>query len=182
MTIFRLLSPEDLESRVSWLNEPAFVQNMSISDQITLESTRLWYQRVRETPDRYDFALEIDQKVVAMGGLTNYVEASKAFESYTFVNPLAHSKGYGTLTLYLAIRFAFYTLECNRVFAYIKPSNDASMRMHQKIGFQIVDNSSSLFFPVVKENRAVFSVTPSTFNQDAVPFQSLNNLQNHLLR
>ena len=100
MITFRRLQEQDLATRVAWLNTPSLVDNMSIQGEITLQGTQQWYERVSKVPNRYDVVLEEDGELMAMGGLTNYVEATRSFESYLFVNPQAQSKGLGTLILH----------------------------------------------------------------------------------
>lgn len=177
MIAFRLLQEEDLGTRVEWLNTVSLVSNMSIFDEITLEGTNAWFSRVRNTPHRFDFTLIDDLSPVAMGGLTNYVEESGAYESYIFVNPLAQSKGYGSLMLYKMAMFAFSETDCKSIFAYVMPSNTASLKIHKKIGFEEVDNSGGQLFPLVKENRLVLRLTRDAFHPNELSEITDNQLR-----
>lgn len=181
MIIFRCLREQDLVTRVVWLNTPSLVNNMSIQGEITLQGTQQWYERVSKIPNRYDVVLEEGGELMAMGGLTNYVEETRSIESYLFVNPQAQSKGIGTLILHQMVGFALSKLSCDNVFAYVMPSNTPSMRVHRKVGFQVVDNSAQQLFPISKENRDVLRVTPLSYNTQAVPPSTLQEVENLLL-
>ena len=180
MIRLRLLQEQDLVTRVVWLNTPSLVKNMSIQGEITLQGTQQWYERVCKIPNRYDVVLEENGELMAMGGLTNFIKGTRSVESYLFVNPQAQSKGHGTLILHQMVGFAFSKLGYNSVFAYVMPTNTPSMRVHRKVGFQIVDNSSRQLFPIVKENRDVLQVSPKSYRVQAVSPSIIQTLENLL--
>ena len=97
MITFRLLEETDLIDRVSWINTPSIFNSMSFDQKVTIEGTKAWYERVKSIPFRYDFVLEEDGALLAMGG-GNIVHILKQdsrnihfYQSHTTLQRIWHS-------------------------------------------------------------------------------------------
>ena len=181
MITFRLLEETDLIDRVSWINTPSVFNSMSFDQKVTIEGTKAWYERVKSTPFRYDFVLEEDGSLLAMGGVTSYISSSKTAETYTFTNPLLHSKGYGTLMLYLGCRFTLASPSFECLIAYIRPTNISSLKIHQRIGFTEVRESRHGSLSMAKEGHLCFELTSSSFNKELVSQSILDSINTSLI-
>ena len=133
--IFRLITPQDLPTRVEWVNTPIVQQNMGFGGLVTLEDTNSWYSRIVQDTSRMDFVLEQDGKLLAMAGVTTFKKDSLFAEVYIMVNPECRGKGLGQLASLLAFNRAFQNSNCVLLYSYISTHNTPSMNMFSRIGF-----------------------------------------------
>ena len=99
----------------------------------------------------------------------------------TFTNPLLHSKGYGTLMLYLGCRFTLTSPSFECLIAYIRPTNTSSLKIHQRIGFTEVRESRHGSLPMAKEGHLCFELTSSSFNKGLVSQSMLDSINTSLI-
>ena len=116
----RRLALSDLETRVEWMNDAGTRAYMRIDGEITVESTRAWFERASVEPRRTDFvAVDLAGTRVAMAGLRASAEGTAEF--YVFVGPRQRGLGYGREVSQLVLRwgldeagFDVLTLEVHR--------------------------------------------------------------------
>lgn len=137
MIKLRRLRLEDLETRVSWMNNPKIYETMHFTPPITIDKTKEWFIGNIGNKSRLDLVVEEDNFILAMDGLTGIDDIINKGESYTMVNPDHKSKGIGTKTLFLKSIYAFEIAKVNKIWAYIDSDNIASIKMCEKIGYKI---------------------------------------------
>lgn len=134
----RKLTLDDLSIRVNWMNNPLVYESMHFSTPVLLNKTIEWFNRNRERVDRVDFSFINDSKeIVAFGGITSINKEVAKAETYIFTNPNLHNKGVGTEAMILLCQYGFKTLGLNKLYAFINKENEASIRLHCKIGYEI---------------------------------------------
>lgn len=134
----RLLRTEDLAVRVEWLLRPEVYRFMHFNSPITLESTLKWHEKNVNDKSRCDILfLTIDNKPVAMGGLTKINSRTKNAELYIFVNPDEGGKNYGTESTYLLCEYGFRVLKLHKIYLFVNAGNIAARKVYEKVGFKV---------------------------------------------
>ena len=134
----RKLALEDLQQRVDWMNNPLVYQSMHFDVPVLIDNTINWYNRNLQREDRFDCAFFVGVGViVAFGGITSINKEIGKGETYIFTNPEAHHKGIGTEAMNLLCKYGFETLGLNKLYAYTNEDNVASIKLHQRVGYEI---------------------------------------------
>lgn len=134
----RKLALEDLQQRVDWMNNPLVYKSMHFDVPVLIGKTIEWYNRNQQMEDRFDCAFFDEAGViVAFGGITSINEEIGKGETYIFTNPDAHHKGIGTEAMKLLCKYGFETVGLNKLYAYTNEDNVASIKLHQKVGYEI---------------------------------------------
>lgn len=134
----RKLALEDLTLRVEWMNNPLVYKSMHFEVPVLIDKTIEWYNRNQQREDRVDCAF-FDESggIVAFGGITSINYEIGKGETYIFTNPIAHHKGIGTQAMRLLCKYGFEVVGLNKLYAYTNEDNVASIRLHQKVGYEI---------------------------------------------
>lgn len=135
--IIRPIAEQDLQIRVRWMNHPNVYTSMHYTVPVLLENTIVWYKNIRLNSSRADFVFEVDNEVVAMGGLTSINADLKKAELYIFVSPYLQSKGTGTQATYLLCKLGFEKLELDKIYLVTNESNIPAQRVYEKVGFKL---------------------------------------------
>lgn len=133
----RLITADDLELRARWLNEPSIRSGIAIEDEVTVDSTKRWFERIRDSRERFDFVFVTpnDQVPIGMGGLVNVSERDRNAELYVFIAPKVQGKGFGYSSTRWLCQHAFSDLQLERVYLWMFSSNRAALRLYEKVGF-----------------------------------------------
>lgn len=131
----RRLEDTDLALRVEWLNHPLVSPYLNTGECFTLESTRRWYERIRDDITRFDVVFCVNDVVVGMGGLTHISMANSNAEVYIYLNPEEHGHGFGRMALHLLCQEGFARLGLMKIYAYTFKSNERANQMFSKVGF-----------------------------------------------
>ena len=136
--ILRRLTIADLPLRVDWMNNPLVYSSMHYEVPICLDKTIEWFNRNQQRNDRVDCTF-IDETglVVAFGGITSINREVGKGESYIFTNPSEHHRGIGTEAMKMLCKYGFEELGLNKLYAFTNEDNQASLHLHQKIGYEI---------------------------------------------
>ena len=134
----RKLALGDLQQRVDWMNNPLIYKSMHYDVPVFIDKTIAWYNRNQQRDDRIDCAFIDDAgEIVAFGGITSINKEIGKGETYIFTNPKGHHKGIGTEAMKLLCKYGFETVGLNKLYAYTNEDNAASIRLHQKVGYEI---------------------------------------------
>lgn len=132
----RLLRMEDLGLRVVWMKDPRVFETMNLNPANTLETTKVWFVKNQGKKDRADFVVEYLDNVVAFTGITNVEDGIG--ETYSFVSPTEHGKGFGTMARYLTCKYGFEKLSLRKIVSYCNEDNIASIRVNERLGYKYV--------------------------------------------
>lgn len=134
----RELTLGDLRRRVDWMNNPLVYKSMHFDVPVLINKTIEWYNRNLHREDRVDCAFFDEAgEIVAFGGITSINKEIGKGETYIFTNPEAHHRGIGTEVMKLLCKYGFEKVGLNKLYAYTNEDNAASIRLHQKVGFEI---------------------------------------------
>lgn len=146
---------QDHEHLVRWRNDPRIKPYFYNDDPVSLESHMKWWAKVSADPTQRNFIIEIPDNNVAhddyyalggeieyipigMGSLMNIDPVNRTGEYARFkIDPDYQGRGYATEAEILLMRYAFDSLNLNRVWLHAFPENPALMKLHANTGFVI---------------------------------------------
>ena len=136
--LLRGIEEADAETIVRWRSDPQVYQYFKNPHEITIEEHLNWFKNsYNENKDRYDW-MGIEKrtnKKIGVFGL--YREKTKAEVNY-LVAPDAQQKGFATEAIKQLISFAVSEWGCNEVVAEIHENNLPSLKLIEKLCFQLV--------------------------------------------
>lgn len=132
----RSLAPDDLPERARWLTNPSTQAGMPLEGDFSLTETQAWHSRVKDDPSRLDLALDYQDQVVAMGGIT-HIESKSRAELYAFVSPEGRGLGHGRSLVLGLCSVAFATLDLHRLYLWTYSTNIAAQRLYAGCGFRL---------------------------------------------
>jgi RimJ/RimL family protein N-acetyltransferase len=119
------------------MNNPLVYGSMHFEIPVLMNKTVEWFERNQQREDRTDFVFINGGEIVAFGGITSINKEIGKGETYIFTNPSAHHKGIGTKAMKLLCKHGFEILGLNKLYAFTNEDNDASIHLHQKVGYKI---------------------------------------------
>ncbi|WP_211439860.1 GNAT family N-acetyltransferase [Corynebacterium glutamicum] len=136
----RRFEPQDIEQRVRWMNDPRTRETLTVTGDITVESTEQWLKNARRDPLRKDFSV-FDRKsseVVAIAGYRSSSEEEIPV-FYFAVDPDQQGKRIGSTTLELLIEFMRAQPGVSGAAGEIYVHNIRSIKIHERLGFEFVE-------------------------------------------
>lgn len=132
----RPLEMSDAERILDWRNAPQ-VRNQSFTRSIIgMEDHLNWLRRTLDDDTCAYFVYEASYVPLGVVGLTGIDhDASQCYWSF-YASPDA-PRGTGTRMLTMALEHAFGRLGLRKVHSEVLAGNDASIRLHEKLGFQL---------------------------------------------
>lgn len=117
-----------------WANEPEVRAASFSSESIPWEHHVKWFESKLNKPDCI-FYIAINQDNAPIGSVRYELEHDEAVISIS-IDRKFRNQGYGSTLIQLASEKLFQVSEIERIHAYIKPSNESSIRAFIKGGFQ----------------------------------------------
>ena len=139
MLTLRRAQQEDCRLLWEWANDPTVRESAFSSEPIAWEMHKQWFKERLKDPNCHLFiALERTDTPVAQ---VRFDTAGQEATVDISVSLKHRGQGYGTEILKLASRELFRLSKVKRISAYIKPSNEASMRAFSKAGFILLSET-----------------------------------------
>ncbi len=129
---FRELEEQDLELVLSWRNHPDIRGYMYHQHEIMMDEHRRWFEQNKANPSSFLLMFETTIPL----GFVSFKKTGACVEWGFYTAPDA-PKGTGTLLGEAALQYAFEKIEVHKVCGQALGYNQASKRLHQKIGFQL---------------------------------------------
>lgn len=130
----RPLTEGDLRPILNWRNHPSIRRVMFNADEISFEMHCAWFDRSSQDPTRRLLIVEADNAPLGFVQFTG-VEKGGVSDWGLYVRPDA-PKGSGRRLGHTALEHAFSTLELHKVCGQAIAFNEASIRLHLRLGFQ----------------------------------------------
>ena len=128
---FREMEEEDLGLVLSWRNHPDIRRYMYNQHEIMIDEHRQWFEQNKA--DLSSFLLIFE--TTAPLGFVSFKKLGSCVEWGFYTAPDA-PKGTGTLLGEAALQYAFEEIKVHKVCGQALDYNQASKRLHQKIGFK----------------------------------------------
>jgi [ribosomal protein S5]-alanine N-acetyltransferase len=135
----RPLERADAPLAQTWINNPEVTRTMLRYRPVNLQNEEEWINQV--TRSEHDVALVIvvreSDRPVGMTGL-HAIDAKNRHAGFGIMlgEPEEWGKGYGGEATRLMLRYAFQTLNLNRVWLHVFEYNPRGLRAYEKAGFR----------------------------------------------
>ena len=135
MIKLRPLDLNDLEFRISLLNNPDISQFLNVNESFSLNKTIEWFYN-RNLSKRYDCVFLYNDISIGMGGITDISVVNKNAFLYLYIDNKFQGKGLGISSMIRLCEYGFLELGLNKVYSYTFAFNHKVNKMHEKIGFK----------------------------------------------
>ncbi len=135
----RPLERTDVDAILPWINDPDVTRTLLIHRPVNREAEIEFIDRMSKS--EHDVALGIVEKatgrLIGATGLHKVDPHTRQCEFGIFIGePAARGKGYGIEATRLITRFAFATLNMNRVWLHVTAENEAAIGVYEKVGYR----------------------------------------------
>lgn len=131
--LIRSVEEHDLELLLAWRNDPSIRSFMLTRHEIALEEHRAWFARASGDSSRKMLMIEEFGEPI---GYVQFANATpNAISDWGFYAKPDAPKGTGRKLGTTALNHAFHTLNLHKVCGQAIAGNQASIALHQKLGF-----------------------------------------------
>lgn len=137
--VLRRVEARDIPLRVEWFHNPVNRQQMTLPENVTVESTMVWLESIQGDQSRHDFSTEEEasSRTVAMLGVRDKMEDGFP-ELYILVHPDWQGKGVGTCSLGMMLEWMRAVPQFRGCRLYVAPENLAAVSLYEKFGFEVI--------------------------------------------
>jgi UDP-2,4-diacetamido-2,4,6-trideoxy-beta-L-altropyranose hydrolase/UDP-4-amino-4,6-dideoxy-N-acetyl-beta-L-altrosamine N-acetyltransferase len=132
--LLRIMTDADLPMVRAWRNHDSIRTFMLTQDDIAPDAHRSWFEKASTDPNRHLMIFEQDRQ--PNGFMNLKVDPASNSADWGFYAAPGAPKGTGTRMGEAAIAYAFQTLGVNKICGQVLDYNEASLRFHQRLGFQ----------------------------------------------
>lgn len=143
----RRIEREDLPRFVAWLNDPEVRQHLALVYPMSQPHEEAWFEeQLKAEPAAQPFALEVrvgrgagepEWTLLGAAGMHAVDWRNRWAELGIFLGDKSRwGDGLGTEATRLLVRWAFDTLNLNRVFLRVYADNARAIRCYEKVGFK----------------------------------------------
>jgi RimJ/RimL family protein N-acetyltransferase len=136
----RPLGLDDAALLTSWLNDREVIRNLRAYRPLTRLAEEAFLRKLGESESDVVLGIvarETDQ-LLGGTGLHQIDSRNRHAQFGIFLGEkTSWGKGYGTEATRLIVRYAFDTLNLNRVWLHVYEDNDRALRVYEKVGFRI---------------------------------------------
>ena len=135
----RPLGRSDAELILPWVNDQEVTRTLLLHRPVNLESEEEFLARM--TRSETDVILGIVEKtsdrLIGVVGLPQIDYRNRHSSFGIFIGDKSKwGKGYGTEATFLCVKYAFGTLNLNRVWLHVSADNPGAIRAYEKVGFR----------------------------------------------
>lgn len=139
------ISEADLEMVRQWRNDPSIANLMLDKINITTEMQQHWYSTLIDDQGRAYWVAYFKQQPIGVASLNKINHVKKSAEPGMYIYPEHYRNNIVPFCVAFALNdFAFEVLKLSVLYGKIYPSNDASVRFHQKCGYQCYQHDAEL--------------------------------------
>jgi RimJ/RimL family protein N-acetyltransferase len=164
----RLMEISDIPYKVAWINDEEVRKTLNFEFPISVISTEQWLRNICQKANRKDFIVCDVKTNIPIGyvGLLNIDLKNKKAESYLGIgNKEYWGKGYGYEIKFELLKYAFISLNLNKIYSYHHEDNYSMIKINEKLGGKIEGLfREDIFLPngIVK-NKVVMSILKREF-------------------
>jgi UDP-2,4-diacetamido-2,4,6-trideoxy-beta-L-altropyranose hydrolase len=130
----RRAQPGDCELLWEWVNDREVRENSFSTDTVTWETHREWFTSKLADPNSVLYMV-LDMNNGPVGQVRYDIEGSRALISISLAARF-RGRGHGSGLLALAVEELFQSTSATVIDAYVKPTNEISMRVFARAGFR----------------------------------------------
>ncbi len=132
--LLRNIQKSEVELMLSWRNHPSVKMNMYNQHEITLEEHLKWWEKTAVSEYDQYFMYELAGVPTGIVGFNNINKNNKN-SAWAFYASSTAAKGSGAKIEFLALEYAFNTLNLHKLFCEVLAFNAPVIKMHKKFGF-----------------------------------------------
>lgn len=137
--VLRALEREDAPRLQLWINDPEVTRTLQVHRPMSLAAEEGFIER--SASSEHDVVVGIVERatdqLIGTAGLHRIDFRNRhAGFGIAIGDKQKWGKGYGTETTFLVARYAFDTLNLNRLWLHVYDSNPAGIRCYEKVGFK----------------------------------------------
>lgn len=132
----RTIKPEELKIMLSWRNAPSVRVNMYTKHVISLAEHLAWWDKVQKRDDQQYLMYEFQNfplGIVAFNG----IDHTNMNSSWAFYASVEAPKGTGSKMEFLALDYAFNSIQLHKLHCEVLAFNTSVISLHQKFGFKV---------------------------------------------
>jgi len=134
----RLLEEGDLESRVSWFNDPDIYRYLVSDFPVSLSKTLVWFKNTLfdETKVNFSIVCNDSKKLIGMTGLLNINKKNNTAQMYITIGD-SEFRGIGLPDEIIPalLEYSFTELNINKIYLWTISSNDRGRKVYERNGF-----------------------------------------------
>lgn len=133
----RKFSKDDIENKISWINDSKNNAFLHYELPLEYEKTLKWYERTKDSADRYDAVICVENEPVGLIGLLSIEKNVQKSEYYIVMgNHRFKGKGIALKATQLILEYAFNVLRLNKIYLFTEIDNIPAQKLFEKVGFE----------------------------------------------
>ncbi len=145
--ILRPLERRDLEKSRTWVNDQETAPLLLRVLPVTEIEQEGWFENICTKPDRYVWAVEVDDQYVGNMGLYHVDLIHRRAEIWTLIGEKSwRGKGLGRESMALLLNYAFCGLGLNKIYLHVDEENLIAQNMYKRLGFVVEGTLVSEYF------------------------------------
>lgn len=135
----RPLDRADAALLVPWVNDPLVMRTLLLHRPMSLQAEEAFLARAAQDPSDVvlGIALKRTDRLIGVTALHQLDAKDRHVSFGLFIGDRRQwGKGYATEATRLMVRYAFETLNLNRVWLHVFEYNAAALRVYEKVGFR----------------------------------------------
>jgi diamine N-acetyltransferase len=137
----RAIERDDLPRFVAWLNDPEVSRGLMLSTPLSMAQEEQWFSHMLERPvEEHPLAIDVNtpEGWTAVGNIALHAVdwKERSAEVGIFIGEKSlWNHGYGREAMQLMLRYAFNTLNLNRIFLRVYATNPRAVKSYENAGF-----------------------------------------------
>jgi RimJ/RimL family protein N-acetyltransferase len=135
----RPFDPQDVGPLVTWFNDPEVTRYLKRCRPLMPQAEEVFLRQLSESETDIAVGIVVREgdRLIGVTGLHHLEPRNRhAMFGISIGDKSAWGKGYGTEATRLVVRYAFDTLNLNRVWLHVYEYNDRARRVYEKVGFR----------------------------------------------
>ena len=133
--VLRDMTTDDLRLVFEWRNQERIRNAMYTDHVISWDEHTQWFARVSSDPSNRQLVFEVDGRPVGVVSFTDIDVVNQRARWGFYLGESDVARGTGSRMEFLALNFAFDTLELRRLSCEVFVFNDKVTKLHGKFGF-----------------------------------------------
>ncbi|HEY7312846.1 MAG TPA: GNAT family protein [Gemmataceae bacterium] len=135
----RPLDLEDVPVLTTWLNDPEVRRHLLIHRPLSRMAEETFLRKLSESESEFVLGIVVrePEQFIGVTGLRHIDVRNRHAEfGIAIGEKTAWGSGYGTEATRLIVRYAFETLNFNRIWLHVGEDNERAVRVYEKVGFR----------------------------------------------
>ena len=135
---FRAIIDSDLEMILQWRTMPEVSEYMYTDFEPDMEKQRAWFRAISQRDTRLDWVIQADGEDVGLLSIVGIDQVNRRCDwAYYLASPSVRGKGIGRSVEMNVLKYAFETLDLNKVCCEVFVFNELVIKIHEKYGSKI---------------------------------------------